>query len=393
MISVFTPSSNTQYLDEAYQSLLDQTYTDWEWIVVLNGNATQIPIWSPEDERVKVYRTNELDGNIGALKRYACEKCNGPILVELDHDDILMPRALESIREAFFDHPDASFVYSDCAAIDAEGKPILTEYSADYGWRYYESGEYHVARSMEPHPHNVAYIWWAPNHVRAFRASSYKDVGGYNTDLSILDDQDLMIRLYQEGRFVHIPKLLYLQRNHDGNTQKVPEINARIQTETVEIANANLNSMARKWAQRRNKNVISLNGYYSDEYNGIEDDSAGVIEAHDYVQFLDKPRDFIEDCYNMLCDGGMLFITVPSTDGRGAFQDLRHRSFWNENSFWYFTKREYAKYYGDYVRFQVSNITNYFPSEWHRAHNIVYVRATLIAVKTDDHRFGGVLTI
>lgn len=393
MISVFTPSNDTKYLDEAYQSLLDQTYTDWEWVVVLNGNATQIPIWSPEDERVKVYRTNEFDGNIGALKRYACDKCEGPILVELDHDDILMPRALESIRETFFDHPDASLVYSNYASIDGDGKPLHTEYSETYGWEYENVGEYHMVKAMSSHPHNVAHIWWAPNHVRAFRASSYKTVGGYNAELSILDDQDLMIRLYNEGRFVHIPKLLYLQRNHDGNTQKVPEINAQIQVETVRMANANINEMARNWALRRNKNVLSLSGYYSDKYSDVEDDSLGVIEAHDYVQFLKQPFQFIEDCYSMLCDGGMLFITVPSTDGRGAFQDLRHQSFWNENSFWYLTSREYGAYYGLGARFQVSNLTTYFPSEWHKANNISYVRATLIAVKSEGHQFGGVLLI
>jgi hypothetical protein len=44
-------------------------------------------------------------------------------------------------------------------------------------------------------------------------------------------------------------------------------------------------------------------------------------------------------------------------------------------------------------RFQVSNLTTFFPSEWHEAHDISYVRANLIAIKSDTHRYGGVLNI
>ena len=43
-ISVFTPTHNPRFLDLCYESLCRQTYTDWEWIVLLNGGA---PEWSP----------------------------------------------------------------------------------------------------------------------------------------------------------------------------------------------------------------------------------------------------------------------------------------------------------------------------------------------------------
>ena len=71
MISVFTPSHNTKWLNDCYESLCAQTYTDWEWVVLLNGKAKD---WSPskEDSRVKVaFAKPQLGENIGALKRYA----------------------------------------------------------------------------------------------------------------------------------------------------------------------------------------------------------------------------------------------------------------------------------------------------------------------------------
>ena len=55
LVSVFTPSHDTRYLDLAYDSLAQQSLAEWEWIVLLNGKATG---WKPPvaDERVKVSR-------------------------------------------------------------------------------------------------------------------------------------------------------------------------------------------------------------------------------------------------------------------------------------------------------------------------------------------------
>jgi hypothetical protein len=89
----------------------------------------------------------------------------------------------------------------------------------------------------------------------------------------------------------------------------------------------------------------------------------------------------------------MLFTSTPSTDGRGAFQDPSHVAFYNENSFWYFTDRQYADFVPQInCRFQVSRLVTTFLSDWHREHNISYVNANLIAIK-DGPRQGGPLTI
>jgi hypothetical protein len=82
---------------------------------------------------------------------------------------------------------------------------------------------------------------------------------------------------------------------------------------------------------------------------------------------------------------------TPSTDGRGAFQDPTHVSYYNSNSFWYFTDPEYSKYVPAIrARFQVSKLDNIFPSDFHQLHNIPYVQANLIAIKSGP-RQGGIL--
>jgi O-antigen biosynthesis protein len=88
---------------------------------------------------------------------------------------------------------------------------------------------------MAPTPHNVYYIWYAPNHVRAFLRDAYHEAGGYDAERHVLDDQDLMCRLYQIGEFHLVPECLYLQRMHGDNTQRDTEVNAHIQRETVAL--------------------------------------------------------------------------------------------------------------------------------------------------------------
>ena len=67
MISVITPTNNTRYLKETYDSLAGQTHEDWEWVVVPNGGAT----WEVNDPRVRVVPA-DFTGSIGGLKRFAC---------------------------------------------------------------------------------------------------------------------------------------------------------------------------------------------------------------------------------------------------------------------------------------------------------------------------------
>jgi O-antigen biosynthesis protein len=85
---------------------------------------------------------------------------------------------------------------------------------------------------------------------------------------------------------------------------------------------------------------------------------------------------------------------TPSTDGRGAFQDPTHVAFYNENSFWYYTESGYRDFVpGITAKFQSSRLETVFPAEWHRVHNVPYVRANLIALKGDLPRQGGPLYI
>ena len=410
MISVFTPSHDPKYLDDCYKSLQEQTNSNWEWIVLINGEA----IWErPNDDRVKVgYASPEIKG-VGALKRDAVSRCTGDVILELDHDDMLMPTALMDVEYVFDTMPDVGFVYSDTAQILKDGTPDLSEpFGPDYGWKYYSEEGFKGALSFEDYPHNLSYIWYAPNHLRAFRSALYAEIEGYRANLEVLDDQDIMTQFYQTTNFYHIPEILYLQRVHPDNTQTVR--NSEIQTGTVDMYYNTIEANCLAWANREGLLALDLGAHHNKaegflgvdlrpgegvDYVGdifdmdIADNSVGVIRAHDFMEHLPNKTAFMEWCYDKLAHGGMLLSMTPSSDGRGAFQDPTHISFWNENSFWYYTNKRYADFIDFKCRFQVSALRSFFPSQWHHENHIPYVQANLIAVKNETHDFGGFLNI
>ena len=131
-ISVFTPSHDPRWLECCLQSLLRQSFTSWEWIVLLNGGAT----WKPSVDDPRINVTSAEATGVGAAKRLACSAARGKYLVELDHDDELRSDALELIAETFASRPDAGFVYSHFAQMTEEGDRDESRFDERNGWTY-----------------------------------------------------------------------------------------------------------------------------------------------------------------------------------------------------------------------------------------------------------------
>lgn len=398
------------------KSLLAQSYEEWEWIVVLNQGAR----WRPavEDPRLRIVIQDQLAG-VGAAKRHACSLALGEFLVELDHDDELRSDALGLIVDAFDAHPETGFIFSHFAQIQEDGSRDDSRFDESNGWIYREAKvdgrPVLQCDALEATPHNVSYIWFEPNHVRAFRRSTYELTGGYDATRDVLDDQDLMCRMYQLTDFHLIDECLYLQRMHAQNTQREQEINARIQKETVALYDRYIEPNALAWANRRGLKALQFGGLEAktsgflavspaegpeidlvgEVSTGLDlpDSSVGVIKVVDYLTRVQDKVALFNEFYRLLEHGGLLLTLTPSTDGRGAFQDPTHTAFYNENSFWYFTNRDYARFASElHCRFQVSRLVTFFPTEWHQVNQISYVCANLIAVK-EGPRQGGQLLI
>lgn len=402
-ISIITPSHNPKYLGELWESIKNQTFTDFEWVIVANNGAKIEHKDFGMDVRVNIINCPFESSSVGFLKKYGFLLAKGEILAEVDHDDLITPDCLEEVVKAF-DDKEIGFAYSDNAKLQDNFKP----YNKDFGWisEPFEWQDKTLTRmkSFEPTSHSFAFIWYAPDHIRAWRASVYKSLKGHNASLEVLDDQDLMIRTYLATKIKFIDKCLYIYRITGDNTWLAR--NAKIQSGTVELYHKYAYQLAEREAELSQTLKIDLGGAFGkpdgysslDLKNGdieadlnkkwpLEDNSVGVIRAHDIFEHLVDKQFVMSECFRVLKDGGWLMVQVPSTDGRGAFQDPTHINYWNSNCFWYWTRAEQAKYiYNDKIKFQEFRLGEIFPNAYCKENNIPYAVAYLSAVKSDKRR-------
>jgi glycosyltransferase involved in cell wall biosynthesis len=234
LVSVFTPTYRTgELIHRPYQSLLRQTYNNWEWVVVDDSDddgATLelLQALAHQDERIALYKSPRRSGIIGEIKRRACMQARGEILVELDHDDELTYDALDKVVKTFAKYPQAGFAYSDWTEVFEESGECVN-YGAHwaYGYGSYRSEEYDgktllVANTPPINPKTIRHIVGVPNHLRAWRRSTYLEIGGHNPAIHVADDYELLIRTFLHTKMAHIPYLGYIQYMRGGsNTQDV----------------------------------------------------------------------------------------------------------------------------------------------------------------------------
>jgi hypothetical protein len=96
----------------------------------------------------------------------------------------------------------------------------------------------------------------------------------------------------------------------------------------------------------------------------------------------------MKELHRCVAPQGWLLWQTSGTGSRVAFQDSTPALFWNSNTFWYYTRSDQNRFIDCPVRFQANRLKNFFPSEWHREHQIIYVKADLL--KVDGRVPGGV---
>jgi SAM-dependent methyltransferase len=112
----------------------------------------------------------------------------------------------------------------------------------------------------------------------------------------------------------------------------------------------------------------------------FEDNSIEVVYAKDFLEHIypDKTIFVIEEIWRVLKDRALFFHITPSTDGRGAFQDPTHRSFWNANTWIYFTNDGWRDYLKTKAKFDIISLENVNYDEKLKLH---YVVGSMRAIK------------
>lgn len=396
LLSIFTPTHDPTYLGDTFRSLKAQNYENWEWLIVPNckegEQLPQLPAEIMKHPKVVCAPLIWRDyPRVGLLKRHCCDRAAGQLLVELDHDDMLVPGILQRLVE-IRQKQKAGFIYSDCALFAQDENMTPRSYDERWGWETYDFRVYGksfiATRNFDLTPRSICEVHFAPDHVRCWDREAYDCVRGHDPHMEVGDDHDLIIRTYLAGvRFQHTGTVGYLYRTHRKNTVK--SHSAKIQKQQEITRDRYLYKLIDEWLRRSGHIFVDLakDLLYDTAGNpvlGHPDSVVGCVRAYGDVLPLvpqDKIVALLNEVYRVLIPGGWFCCEFPSTEGTAAFGP-QYRSYWNAHVFDYFCHKEYArKLHRNKARFQCIRRENYFPGREAARKGMIRTTVDLSALK------------
>lgn len=206
-LSVVMPVHNAMpFLDAAVQSILAQTFADFEFVILddasTDGSTMRLREWAGRDRRIRLIEVNANLGPSVSSARVAAE-AKAPIVARMDADDISYPARFEQQLAILDSYPDVGVVGGLVDFIDARGRKIR---DAEL-WRLYHSGV------IPPFG----------NGPMMYRRSVYDQVGGYREECEYWEDKELILRMAQVARVMVIPRSIYQIRQSTGSTRAVSD--------------------------------------------------------------------------------------------------------------------------------------------------------------------------
>lgn len=199
--------NNGKYLQEAIDSVLAQTYTNWEIIIVDDSstdNSNELYKQLGSDSRIHIYNNEENKG-CGFTKRRCAELANGEICGFLDPDDTLSLDALEVMVTAHSSNRNVSLVYSRHNEMDANMNFLKVS----------------IQQTAMPIGGSFLYGDGGISAFASFKKNLYKKTSGINPDFQRAIDHDLYYKLEEVGDVLFIDKVLYNYRLFTGNNISV----------------------------------------------------------------------------------------------------------------------------------------------------------------------------
>jgi glycosyltransferase involved in cell wall biosynthesis len=129
LVSVIMPNYNCEkYIDETIQSVLAQTYTNWELLIVddcsKDNSVEIIKSYQAKDDRIKLL-INEKNSGAAASRNWALRDAKGKWIAFLDSDDLWLPEKLEK-QIAFMENNNYHFSFSKYSQIDENSTDLNT---------------------------------------------------------------------------------------------------------------------------------------------------------------------------------------------------------------------------------------------------------------------------
>ncbi|WP_050009467.1 glycosyltransferase family 2 protein [Flavobacterium sp. B17] len=193
--------NNSLFFKDCFDSIIKQTYSNFEAIIIDDcseeSEKQTVKRLIANDKRFFFYE-NEYNEGVGYTKKKCADLATGDILGFVDPDDALVPEALEESIKAF------------------KNKNIIAAYSQFYLCSYELIPQKLFANSKKVKNKQKGFLNldFEVSHFFTFRKTEYEKTEKINEHLTSSVDQDLYLKLYDQGNFHFIKKGLYLYRIH-----------------------------------------------------------------------------------------------------------------------------------------------------------------------------------
>ena len=196
--------NNSVFFKDCYQSIINQTFANWEAIVLDDGSEEHeklaVQKLIANDPRFQYYE-NEKNSGVGFTKAKLIELATGEICGFLDPDDALTETAIETAMTHFIKDQSIVLTYSRLMFCDSHLKPQKTNSAA----KQILNGN--------------LYFFNAPiiiNHFVCFKKAVYEKTEKIDASKKIAEDQDLYLKMYEKGKVKFIDEINYHYRTHSG---------------------------------------------------------------------------------------------------------------------------------------------------------------------------------
>jgi teichuronic acid biosynthesis glycosyltransferase TuaG len=209
LVSVVIASYNSaEFIEETIHSVLNQSYSRFEIIVVddgsTDGTADAVMRLTSLDNRIKFYQTTH-SGRPSVPRNYGTKKAEGDLVAFLDSDDLWTKHKLKYQVNYLMNHPDLSFIYSMC----------FTFGEVNFFSEHYEllPLPFRAAKNNKDLRKIGNTI---PLSSVLIRKPAFDAVGGFDEDpeFKAVEDYDLWLRLSDKYLFNFIPRIHFYYRIH-----------------------------------------------------------------------------------------------------------------------------------------------------------------------------------
>lgn len=197
--------NNGHFFKDCYSSILDQTYQNWEIIIVddcsTDDSVTVIENIIKGDSRFKLF-INPINRGCGYTKNRCAQLANGEILGFLDPDDAITNDALQIMVEKHTTNPEVAIVTSKYDLVDLN---MSFKNVSSHGCSI---------------PLDKSYLTFgegALTHFATFKRECFFKSIGIDFRMKRAVDQDLYYKLEEQGKHLFIDKVLYHYRIHDNS--------------------------------------------------------------------------------------------------------------------------------------------------------------------------------